>query len=72
MSPFFTPTDHKNWIVDWLFFIGHPLTVAAMLVVSQYCNMTPESWNNGARRNRPLCGDGLVNVLLWQQICTQQ
>jgi hypothetical protein len=72
MSLVFTPSGHKNWMTDWLFFIGHSVNGAAMLNVSQYYNMTPESWNNGARRNRLLCGDGLVNTFPQQRIRTQQ
>jgi hypothetical protein len=40
--------------------------------ICDYCDRTPESQNNGARRNHPLCRNGWVNSFAQQRICTQQ
>jgi hypothetical protein len=41
------------------------------IIKVRYCDMTPESRNNEARRNRPLCSNGWVNTFPWQWIHIQ-
>jgi hypothetical protein len=56
-------TNSQGWInCQWQITLDGFINQLYTVLTDEYCDMTPESRNNWARRNRPLLGNGSINI----------